>query len=279
MSGAVPRAGIGLRAPHLAAVAAERPTLGLLEVHAENYMGGGPRLAALEALRADYPLSVHGIGLSLGGADPPDPAHLARLRRLVERLEPALVSEHLAWCTEGGVYVSDLMPLPYTEETLALFVRHVEIAQEALGRRLLIENPSGYLRYGASTIPEAEFLAAVAARSGCGILCDVNNIWVTAQNLGLDPDGYLGALPAAAIGELHLAGHRANRLGRKRLLIDDHGSAVAPAVWALYRKALRRFGAVPTIVEWDVALPSLERLLGEAAAADTIARECLEPAS
>jgi uncharacterized protein len=260
-------AGIGLRAPHVAPLEASRPTVGWLEVHAENYMGGGPAVRALERLRSDYPLSVHGVGLSLGTAEGVDGDHLERLARLVERLEPALVSEHLSWSVTGGAYLNHLLPLPYTEETLARVSTNIERVQARLGRTILVENPSGYLRFHEGTLGEAEFLAALARRTGCGLLCDVNNIHVTCANLGGDPDAYLAALPDAAVGEIHLAGHAINDADGREILIDDHGSPVAPAVWQLYERALARFGARPTLVEWDTDVPPLDILLAEAAEA------------
>lgn len=262
------RAGIGLRSPHLAEVLATRSVVPWLEVHPENYLGGGPAVRALQAMRRDYAVSFHAVGLSVGTAEGADRRHLDRLRHLVERIEPALFSEHLAWSQTGGAYLNHLLPLPYTDESLAVVCRNVDEVQTVLGRRVLIENPSGYLRFAASTIPEAEFLAEMARRTGCGLLCDVNNIYVSAWNLGLDPATYLAALPPGVVGEIHLAGHSANDADGQTLLIDDHGSAVAPAVWDLYEQALRRFGAVPTLVEWDTAIPPLEILVGEARRAD-----------
>ena len=267
-------AGIGLRSAHVAEIAATRPALGFLEVHAENYMSGSPALAFLAELRRDYPVSLHGVGLSLGSAGDLDRAHLARFRALVDRLDPVLVSEHLSWSGTPGIYLNDLLPLPYTEETLAVFCRHVDEAQEAVGRRLLIENPSVYLRFRHSTIDEAEFLALLAERTGCGILCDVNNLYVNSENFGLDPIAYLDALPAASVGEIHLAGHHRGDADGTPILIDDHGSSVAEPVWWLYREALARFGRVPTLVEWDTRLPALDVLLGEARHADAIAAAC-----
>jgi len=272
-SGSVPRAttGIGLRAPHIAELLATRPALSFLEVHSENFMGGGPALRQLEAVRALYPLSLHGVGLSLGSAEGIDGDHLAHLKALADRIEPALVSEHLSWSVSGGVYLNDLLPLPLTEESLAVVCRNVETMQETLGRRVLVENPSSYLRYRHSTIPEPEFLAELARRSGCGLLCDVNNIYVTAENFRLDAEAYLDALPAAAVGEMHLAGHfRDERRGRT-LLIDDHGAPVADAVWDLYVHAVRRFGDAPSLIEWDSKLPALDVLLAEARRADAVA--------
>ena len=263
MASLAPSAGIGLRAPHVEEILATRPAAGWLEVHAENYMGGGPALRALERLRADYPLSVHGVGLSLGSADGLDARHLERLARLVERLEPALVSEHLSWSVSGGAYLNHLLPLPYTAETLAVVAEHVERVQSRLGRSILVENPSGYLRFQDSPIPEPAFLDALVRRTGCGLLCDVNNIHVTCANLGGDAGAYLAALPAAAIGEIHLAGHAVNDADGRTVLIDDHGSRVAESVWRLYEEALALFGARPTLVEWDTDLPPLTTLLDE----------------
>jgi len=265
--------GIGLRAPHVAEVLATRPPIAWLEAHAENYMGGGSALRDLEVLRRDYPLSLHGVGLSLGSADGLDARHLSRLRALVERVQPRLVSEHLSWSIAGGAYLNHLLPLPYTAESLALIAVHVEQVQAVLRRRILIENPSSYLRFRDSTIAEAEFLAELARRTGCGLLCDVNNIYVSAENVGLDAERYLDTLPAWAIGEIHLAGHSVNDADGRPILIDDHGSRVTEGVWALYARALARFGPVPTLIEWDTNLPPLAVLLEEAATADRIARD------
>jgi len=268
--------GIGLRSPHVSEIAATRPEIGFLEVHAENYMADTPALDRLLELRRDYPVSLHGVALSLGSAEALDRGHLGRFKALIERVEPVLVSEHLAWSAIGGAYLNDLLPLPYTEASLDLFCRNVEEAQEGLGRRLLIENPSSYLRYRYSPIPEAEFIAAVARRTGCGILCDVNNIYVSARNFGFDPIAYLEALPIEAIGEIHLAGHLAAE--DVDILIDDHGSRVAKPVWELHAKALRRFGPVPTLIEWDANLPALGVLLDEAHHAEELAHadRCLD---
>ncbi len=272
--GSIPaKAGIGLRFPHHQAVVDTRPDVAWLEAHPENYMGGGTSLRYLETIRRDYPLSLHGVGLSLGSAEEIDAAHLTRVRRVVERFDPGLVSEHLSWSVIGGAYLADLLPLPMTEEALAVVCRHVEQAQACLKRHLLIENPSTYLRFRHSTIPEWEFLARVAERTGCGILCDVNNIYVSACNHGWDAATYLAALPAA-VGEIHLAGHAVKKLDDGQTLrIDDHGSRVAPAVWALYAEALARFGPVPTLIEWDTDVPPLEVLLEEAARAAAMLRE------
>ena len=261
--------GIGLRLPHVTEIAATRPAIGFLEVHAENYMAETPALDRLLELRRDYPVSLHGVALSLGSAEELDRCHLDRFKALIERVEPMFVSEHLAWSAIGGAYLNDLLPLPYTEESLDIFCDHVEEAQEALARRLLIENPPAYLRYRHSTIPEAEFITEIARQTGCSILCYVNNIHVSAWNFGFDPIAYLEALPIEAIGEIHLAGHHAAE--DVDILIDDHGSRVAEPVWELYTAALRRFGPVPTLIEWDTNLPTLEVLLDDAHQAEELA--------
>lgn len=241
------------------------------EVHSENYMGGGTPLRYLDAIRRDYPLSLHGVGLSLGSAGGLEERHLARLRQLVERVEPDLVSEHLAWSATGGTHFADLLPLPLTEEALAVVCRNVEVTQDFLGRRILVENASSYLRYRHATIPEWEFIAAVAARTGCGILCDVNNIFVSASNHGFDPRRYLQGLPGDRIGEIHLAGHTLRKLDDGRSIrIDDHGSRVCKEVWALYTEAVALFGRVPTLIEWDTDVPAFAVLVEEAAHAQGI---------
>jgi uncharacterized protein (UPF0276 family) len=266
----IARAGIGLRSAHVAEIAMRRPPVGFLEVHAENYMTGSPAFAALTGLRCDYPISLHGVGLSLGGAGALDARHLARFKSLAERLEAVFVSEHLSWCGTAGMYLNDLFPLPYTEEALDLFCSHVDEVQDVLGRRLLVENPAAYLRFRHSTMDEAEFLGAVVERTGCGVLCDVNNLYVNAQNFGFDPIDYLDALPAEAVAEIHLAGHHCNDADGSAILIDDHGSPVSEPVWELYAEAIERFGRVPTLIEWDTRLPALDVLLAEAQRADSV---------
>jgi len=251
-----------------------QPTIAWLEAHTENYMGGGKPLAYLEAIRDLYPISLHGVGLSLGSAEGLDAAHLERIRQTAERIEPALVSEHLSWSIIDGRYLADLLPLPMTEEALDIVCRHVDQMQACLRRQILVENPSTYLRWRHSTISEWEFLAAVATRTGCGILCDVNNIYVSAANHGWDPLVYLAELPPHATGEIHLAGHSTRALGEERVLrIDDHGSRVIPEVWTLYTEALARFGPVPTLIEWDTDIPELGVLLDEASRAETLLGE------
>jgi uncharacterized protein (UPF0276 family) len=261
--------GIGLRSPHVARVRAERPSIGWLEVHSENYfIEGGPALAGLDAIRVDYPISLHGVGMSLGSADPLDGAHLARLKRLVGRVEPALVSEHLCWSHADGRHLNDLLPLPFTEEALAVVCERVEQVQTALARPILVENISAYLRFADDAMAEWEFVAAVAMRTGCKLLFDVNNVYVNAVNHGFDPLDFVAAVPGEAIAEIHLAGFDASGA----CLIDNHGARVAPPVWELYRATIERFGPKPTLIEWDTDLPALEVLLDEAA----MARQILE---
>jgi uncharacterized protein (UPF0276 family) len=262
-----PAAGIGLRAPHLRHVEAVRPPVAWFEVHSENYFAeGGPALAALDRIRGDYPLSLHGVGLSLGSTDPLDRDHLAKLRRLIARTEPAVVSEHLCWSSIGGRHFNDLLPLPYTEEALAHVASRVGEVQEILGREIAIENVSSYIAFAEATIPEWEFVGAVARRTGCRLLLDVNNIHVNAANHGFSAQAYLGAIPPDAIAEIHLAGFDASG----PCLIDTHGTRVAPEVWTLYRAAIGRFGPRPTLIEWDVDIPAFEVLEQEAAIAQSI---------
>jgi uncharacterized protein (UPF0276 family) len=263
-----PAAGIGLRSPHLAEIGRDRPATGFLEIHAENHLGASPVRQAVERLREDYDFSVHAVGLSLGSVEGLDEAHLGRVAALVKRLKPALVSDHLSWSVHGGRYLNDLLPLPYTEEALDVVVRNVDRLQEALGRRISIENPSCYLGFVQSTLTEPEFLAELARRSGCGLLLDLNNIVVTAHNLRLDARDWLKALPGEAITEYHLAGHAVNDCDGEPILIDDHGSRVGDEVWALFGDALRRYGPRPTLIEWDTDIPPLPALLEEAARAE-----------
>lgn len=259
-----PVAGIGLRSLHLMEIACDRPATGFLEIHAENYLAGSPALQTVERLRQDYEFSVHAVGLSLGSVDGLDEAHLGRVAALIERLQPALVSDHLSWSVAGGRYFNDLLPLPYTEEALQVVVRNVDRLQEKLRRQVLVENPSCYLAFAHSTLSEPEFLAELARRSGCGLLLDANNIVVTAHNLRLDPMAWLAGLPASAIGEYHLAGHAVNDADGEPVLIDDHGSRVGEGVWTLFDEIVRRHGPRPTLVEWDTDLPALGVLLAEA---------------
>ena len=267
--GPVPaQAGIGLRFPHHRYVLENRPRIPWFEVHTENYFGGGPSVECLEQIRHQYPISLHGVGLSLGSAGPLAPLHLSRICELARRIEPVLISEHLSFSLIEGIYLPDLLPLPMTEEALEAVCQHILQVQEALGRQILIENPSSYLRYRHSSIPEWEFLGALVKRTGCALLCDVNNIYVSARNHGWDTETYLAALPMNAVREIHVAGHSERTLsGGRQILIDDHGSEVSEAVWALYRKAVSRLGAVPTLIEWDNNIPAFEMLESQAARA------------
>jgi len=266
-------AGIGLRSPHVAGIERDRPAVGFLEIHAENHLAPSPARQAIERLRPHYAFSVHAVGLSLGSVDGLDDMHLARVAALVRQLQPEWVSDHLSWSTYDGRYFNDLLPLPYTEEALDVVVRNVDRVQEALGRPISVENPSCYLGFVHSTLSEPQFLAELSRRSGCGLLLDVNNIAVTAHNLGLDPKDWLEDLPRGAITQYHLAGHAVNDADGQPILIDDHGSRVSDGVWTLYADALRRFGHRPTLIEWDTDIPALPVLLEEATRADRVAEE------
>lgn len=257
--------GLGLKPEHYRDILDTTPNVGFFEVHAENYMGdGGPPHRYLEAIRERYPLSLHGVGLSIGGENDLDQAHLARLRRLIDRYRPESFSEHLAWSTHQSAYLNDLLPLPYTQATLDRVAGHVTETQQVLGVRMLLENPSTYLLFEESTIDEIDFLAAVSDRTGCGLLLDVNNVMVSAVNHGLDPFAYIDRFPIDRVGELHLAGYdeTVDDAG-ERVLIDAHGSPVLPDVFDLYRHTLKRTGPVATLVEWDNDVPAFERLLDE----------------
>ena len=262
------RAGIGLRGPHTRDLVATRPAVGFLEIHAENYMCGGAQARTLEKVRRDWPVSVHAVGLSLGSAGRVDPEHLERLCRLVARVDPILVSEHLSFATADRVYSNALLPLPYEAASLAAIAANVLRVQDRLRRPVLVENPSAYLRFCGDAIDEAEFLCELVHRTGCGLLCDVNNIYVTTTNLGGDARRWLDALPAEAVGEIHVAGHHRADDTPVPLLIDDHGSPVSDPVWSLYAHAVRRFPQAVTLVEWDTALPPLAELVDEARKAD-----------
>jgi uncharacterized protein (UPF0276 family) len=243
-----------------------------IEIHAENYMGAGGRpLAQLRALADRFPVSVHGVGLSIGGEEPLDPGHLDRLRYLLDWLQPVSFSEHLAWSTHDGAYLNDLLPLPYTQATLARVADHIDTVQDRLGRRMLLENPSSYLAFAESEMSETDFLAEVVRRTGCGLLLDINNVFVSATNLATDPRAYLSAIPMAAVGEVHLGGHDAQDDGAGApLLIDSHGAPVADPVWTLYAAAMAAMGPRPTLIEWDTDVPDWPVLRDEAARAAAI---------
>lgn len=268
------RAGLGFKPQHFDAIRQDPHPPAFLEVHAENYMGaGGLPHAQLTALRQDFPVSIHGVGLSIGGAGPLDDAHLARLRLLCDRYQPESFSEHLAWSSHGTEYLNDLLPLPYISETLDRVSAHVDQVQAFLGRRILLENPATYVMFEQSTIPETEFLAAIARRTGCGLLLDVNNVFVSCTNHRLDPRAYLAEFPMHAVGEIHLGGHDAEDLPSGPLLIDNHGAPVADPVWTLYAEVIARIGAVPTLVEWDNHVPDWPILAAELARADGLLRQ------
>jgi uncharacterized protein len=268
------RTGIGLRAMHHSEIArgsaaCTGPDVGWLEAHSENYFArGGALPRVLGAIRERYPLSLHGVGLSIGSTDPLDRAHLAEIGRLVRDFEPMLVSEHLCWGSVGGRFTNDLLPLPYTEEALRHMTERVRQVQDFLGRHILIENVSSYLQFAGSDIAEWDFLAALAHDSGCGVLLDVNNVYVSAMNHGFDPLTYLDGVPREAVQEIHLAGHSVRRVGERDVLIDTHDRPVCDEVWTLYTAAIERFGSVPTLIEWDSNIPTLDVLASEARKAD-----------
>ncbi|MBZ9790250.1 DUF692 domain-containing protein [Rhizobium sp. 3T7] len=264
------RAGLGLKPEHYETILANRPDIGFFEVHAENYMGaGGPPHRYLEAITDLYPLSLHGVGLSIGAAHELDKAHLKRLRDLIDRYRPQSFSEHLAWSTHDTGFLNDLLPLPYTPETLARVIDHVDETQQALGRPLLLENPSTYVLFADSTIDEVDFLATIAERTACGLLLDVNNVMVSAVNHRLDAATYIDRFPVELVGEIHLAGYDETvDAAGDRLLIDAHGTAVKSDVVALYEHTLARSGPLPTLIEWDNDVPDFATLQAEAARAD-----------
>jgi len=266
------RAGLGLKPAHCDTILATRPDVGFFEVHAENYMGaGGPPHHYLERIAARYPLSLHGVGLSIGGAGPLDKAHLRRLRALVDRYRPQAFSEHLAWSSHETGFLNDLLPLPYTPETLTRVAEHVDEAQQAVGMRMLLENPATYVLFAESTIDEVDFLAAVAERTGCGLLLDVNNVMVSSVNHRRNPRDYIDRFPLERVGEIHLGGYdESTDSSGDRFLIDAHGCAVRPDVMALFRHTLTLCGPRPTLIEWDNDVPGFETLLTEAIRADRI---------
>jgi len=269
------RAGAGLKPQHVEAILESGAATGFFEVHAENYMGaGGMPHAQLRAIRGKYPVSVHGVGMSIGGARPIDREHLARFKRVVDLYEPGMVSEHLAWSTHDDVFFNDLLPLPYTNETLARTVSHVSEVQEAIGRRILIENPSTYVTFEQSTWSETEFMAELAARSGCGLLFDVNNVFVSAKNHGYLPRSYIEEYPLHLVEEIHLAGHATDEdSDGETLLIDAHDRQVCDDVWDLYRLTLSHTGPLPSLIEWDNEVPEWPELAAEVAKAESVLSE------
>lgn len=267
-------AGAGFKPEHFTAIRAQAAEAGFFEVHAENYMGaGGLPHAQLTALRADYAISIHGVGLSIGGTQGLDADHLRRLRSLCDRYEPESFSEHLAWSSHGAEYLNDLLPLPYTEETLDIVTTHVNQVQDTLARQMLLENPSTYLLFAQSTIPETEFLCEVARRTGCGLLLDVNNVQVSCVNHRRDPLRYLADFPLHLVEEIHLGGHAEESLPSGPLLIDAHGTPVADDVWDLFRHVIRKTGPLPTLVEWDNDVPDWAVLAAEVARAGKVLKQ------
>ena len=271
------RAGVGLRLPHLEEVVASRPPAGWLEIHPENFVANAHATELLLDLARDYPISVHTVGVSVGSAHGIDRAHLLRVRRLVDLIDPVLVSGHVAWSTHPGEYLNDLLPLPYDDETLGVLVGHVDEVQDALGRPFLVENPSSYVGFGRSTMNEAQFLTELARRTGCRLLCDVSNVHLSAHNMGYDARAYLDSLPADAVAELHLGGFSIEDDGGpgSTVIVDTHGSAIDDAALELYGYALTRFGWKPTLIEWDNDIPSFDALLAQAARADSVAATCV----
>lgn len=263
------KSGIGLRAPHYQAMMDTPPAVGFVEIHSENYFGrGGKPHHYLEHISQDYPISFHGVGLSLGSTDPLNPDHIKRLRELIDQYQPILISEHLSWGSINNLYLNDLLPLPYTEESLKLMVDKVAEMQDRLARQCLIENISSYLEYTESTIPEQEFIVALSQRSGCGILLDVNNVYVNSQNHNFDPYQFINDIPPHLVKEYHLAGHVKNTFAGGHILIDSHNRPVAKDVWNLFEHAVNVVGQHPTLIEWDSELPSLSTLVNEAHQAD-----------
>ena len=270
--GAPPRVGVGLKAEHYRTILETKPDIGFFEVHAENYMGaGGPPHRYLSAIAELYPLSLHGVGLSIGGKLPLNKQHLGRVRELLLRYQPFLFSEHLAWSTHDGGFFHDLLPLPYTNATLVCVADHIDQVQTALGRQMLLENPSTYLAFSESTYSETDFIAEVVRRTGCALLLDVNNVFVASTNQQCDPFDYINVYPLASVQEIHLAGYTEETGDRgEALLIDTHGAPVSELVWNLFRQAVRCTGPTPTLIEWDVAIPEFSSLQAEAQRAEAI---------
>ena len=272
-------AGVGLRLPHLAEVTATVPSVEWLEIHPENFLANPHATEMLIDLSRHYPISVHTVGISIGSVEGIDRSHLARLRALIDTVDPILVSGHLAWSTHEGAYLNDLLPLPFDENALRLVTTHLQEVQDGLGRPYVIENPSSYVAFATSTMPEVEFLGELVRRTGCQLLCDVSNVYLSAHNMGYDPYQFIDGLPADAISELHLGGFTPEDDEADpgaELLVDTHATTIAEPVWDLYAHALRRFGPTPTIVEWDNDIPTLATLLGEASRADEVGAQVLE---
>ena len=274
-----PTAGVGLRLPHLADMVAAPPSVGWLEVHAENFLANPHARELLLTLSQRYPISVHTVGVSVGSATGIDRSHLQRVRALIDDVVPFLVSGHLAWSTHEGEYLNDLLPLPYDVETLRLVTDHVREVQDTLGRPYLLENPSSYVGFAGSSMTECDFLGELAHRTGCQLLCDVSNVVLSAHNMGFDATAYIDGLPGEAVGELHLGGFSVEPDEANPgadVFVDTHATIVDAAAWDLYAYAVQRFGSKPTLIEWDTDIPPIETLLAEAAKADAIRRENVE---
>lgn len=268
--------GIGLRHPHYREVIDTTPEISWFEVHSENFFArGGMSLYILEKIRENYPLSLHGVGLSLGSTDALNKTHLKKLKDLINRFEPGLVSEHISWSSISGTFINDLLPLPYTHESLENLVKNINITQDFLGRQILIENPSTYLEFNSSELSEPEFISEVIEKSGCGLLLDVNNIYVSAVNNNFNPYTYLQNIPKGIVQEIHLAGHAEKELEDSTILIDHHGDYIANEVWDLYKAAITRFGTTPTLIEWDTDIPALSVLKNEANKAQEILQHAI----
>lgn len=265
MSGVTYPIGVGLKAQHYMNVLETNPDLAFFEIHAENYMmEGGNHLRFLDAICEQYALSIHGVGMSLGSAEGIDPVHLKRFKSLVDRFEPALVSEHLAWSVQGGTYLNDLLPLPLNEESLRVVIENVSRIQDTIGRQILVENPSTYVSFHTTDIAEPEYLERLADKTGCGLILDVNNVFVSAENNDFSAEAYLAAFPMAHVGEIHLAGHTEKDIDGSIIRIDDHGSPVIDPVWSLYQSTIAAHGVRPTLIEWDNDVPEFDVLLEEA---------------
>ncbi|WP_286828496.1 MULTISPECIES: DUF692 domain-containing protein [Kordiimonas] len=276
--GAQKPVGVGLKSQHYDDVLTSKPALAFFEVHAENYMmPGGAHHRYLEEIRETYPLSIHGVGMSLGSAEGLNRKHLQRFSEVVNRYRPWLVSEHLAWSRAGDTYLNDLLPVPMTQESLRIVTGNVKALQDAIGRKILIENPSSYLTFADDEMPEVDFLVALAEATGCGLLLDVNNVYVSGKNIGWDVRAYLDSIPADLVGEIHLAGHLTRDVEGQTLRIDDHGSRVSDSVWTLYERVIARIGPRPTLIEWDSNIPTLDVLVVEAEKAQKLMSEMVEP--
>ncbi len=264
-SGAQHPVGVGLKSEHMLQIIESQPELAFFEVHAENFMtAGGNHMRFLDAIVETYPLSVHGVGMSLGSAEGIDQNHLKKFKQVVERYQPWLVSEHLAWSVHSGHYLNDLLPLPLNKTTLGIVADNISRMQDSIGKQILVENPSTYVSFQATDIPEPEYLTMLAEKTDCGILLDVNNVYVSARNNDFDARSYLADIPADLVGEIHLAGHLVKDIEGAEIRIDDHGREVAPDVWSLYEETIVRIGARPTLIEWDSNLPELAVLVCEA---------------